>query len=125
MNFDIKHLVCRSSDIDQSREFYVNKLELEVLEEEEQFFAVRSGGVRMSFFGGSRKIDLPYKDIPGFSVIFSIENVNSAKEYILSKGIKLNSEILEAAGFMKYFSVNDPDENIIYFGEHLKNPLEK
>ena len=61
----------------------------------------------------------------GITIIFKTDNVEKTKEEIISKGFPIFEDIMEAPGFMKHFSIKDPDGNIVYFGEYLKNPLDK
>ena len=49
---NIQHAVIRVSDIAAAKEFYLNHLRLELLEDSGNFFAANAGNLRLSVFGG-------------------------------------------------------------------------
>ena len=124
MDLEIKHLIFWSADINKAKDFYVEKLGLEILESAEHFFAVKCGDIRFSFFEGAKIFDNK-DDSTGVSIIFKTNDLQSTKAALISKDIILFEDITEAPGFMKHFSVKDPDGNLVFFGEYLKDPLEK
>ncbi len=124
MDLKCEHIGYNVSDLKAMKEFYVDKLGLELLDEKGNFFAVRAGDVRFSFFGGAAKY--PQKDdSTGISVILRTDNIAGARDKIVSNGIKLNMDITEAPGFMKFISFEDPENNSVHVGEYLADPLKK
>ena len=57
MNLKLQHAVIRVTSITRAKEFYIQKLGMEVLEETKNFFAAKAGGVRLSFFEGYEKAE--------------------------------------------------------------------
>ena len=123
MTFSSNHLVFGTADIENAKSFYIDKLMLEVLEEEKTFFALRLGDLRLSFFGGCEKFNESIENKPGISLVIKVSNIEEAKDYLVNKGITLQTEIITAGNFMKFFNVEDPDGNIISFGEYLSDSL--
>lgn len=124
MDIQLKHIGFRTADIAKAKDFYVKILGLEFIEEMgDNFFAVKSGGIRFSFFGGYKRTVPLEEDNERLSVIFQTGDIVKLKEDLLAKGIRLFQDIIEAPGFMKFISVEDPDGNIIHFGEYLRDPL--
>jgi catechol 2,3-dioxygenase-like lactoylglutathione lyase family enzyme len=124
MDFKCKHLSYSVSDVNSMREFYVDKLGLEMLDNGQNFFAVRAGDVRFSFFAGGKKYPIA-DDSTGMGIILATENVSDAKAHVTSQGIALLNDIIEAPGFMKFFTMEDPDGNIVHVGEYLADPFLK
>lgn len=124
MNFELKHLSYNVSDLNASREFYIDKLGLELINGNEHFFAAKLGNIRFSFFPGAKKYPIA-DDAAGMGIILAVEDVQKAKEFITGKEVSLLNDIVEAPGFMKFFTVEDPDGNIVHFGEYLTNPLQQ
>lgn len=124
MKFECKHLSYSCADIKAMREFYADKLELELLDNGEHFFAVRAGDVRFSFFAGGKRYVIA-DDSAGMGIILKTDNVNEAKDFVTGKGIILLNDIVEAPNFMKFFTLEDPDGNIVHIGEYLADPFLK
>ena len=124
MDLKCEHIGFNVSDVKAMKDFYTNKLELELLDSQENFFAVRSGNVRFSFFGGAVKYPLN-DDSTGMSMILRTNNIADTREKIVSKGINLSMDITEAPGFMKFISFEDPEGNPVHIGEYLADPLKK
>ncbi len=124
MKFECKHLSYSVSDKKAMKEFYADKLELELLDDGPHFFAVRAGDVRFSFFAGGKRYSIA-DDSAGMGIVLKTDDVFKAKEFITSKQIILLSDIIEAPGFMKFFTLEDPDGNIIHIGEYLADPFLK
>jgi len=122
MKFELKHLSYNVSDLKASKDFYVNKLEFDELDSTEHFFAAKTGNIRFSFFPGAKKYPIA-DDAAGMGIILAVDNIQEAKEFIMGNGISLLNDIVEAPGFMKFFTVEDPDGNIIHFGEYLNKNI--
>lgn len=124
MKFECKHLSYSVSDKNAMKEFYADKLGLELLDDGEHFFAVRAGDIRFSFFAGGKKYPVA-DDAAGMGIILKTENVSEARAFVLSKDITLLNDIVEAPNFMKFFTLEDPDGNIVHIGEYLSDPFLK
>ncbi len=124
MKFECKHLSYSCADIKAMKEFYADKLGLELLDNGEHFFAVRAGDVRFSFFAGGKKYPIA-DDSAGMGIILKTDNVNDARAFVLSKDITLLNDIVEAPSFMKFFTLEDPDGNIVHIGEYFADPFLK
>ena len=122
MNLKCQHVVFSMSDKKAMKKFYIDKLELDLLEDEEHFFAAAAGNVRFSFFEGARKYPIN-EDAAGISVILRCDDLVKTRGELLNKGIKLLGDITEAPGFMKYVTVEDPDNNIVHIAEYLHEPV--
>ncbi len=120
--FKCQHVVISMTDKAAMRDFYINKLGLNLLEEEDHFFACTAGPIRFSFFAGAKKYPIN-EDATGVSVILRTDNISAAKEELIAKGINLLGDVVEAPGFMKYFTIEDPDNNLIYIGEYYREPV--
>jgi hypothetical protein len=42
---------------------------------------------------------------------------------LVTNGLTLAQDIVEAPGFMRFFTVEDPDANVIHIAEYLRDPL--
>lgn len=123
MDLKLQHVVVRTTDINNAREFYLNKLGLEVLENAENFFAAKAGGVRLSFFGGYEKQEITEDAKTGFSLILRTGNLEETIKNARENGIKINGEVINIPGFHKFLEIEDPDGNILFFAEYEKEPV--
>ncbi|HJY62884.1 MAG TPA: VOC family protein [Ignavibacteria bacterium] len=120
--FKCQHVVISMSDKKTMREFYINKLGLNLLEEEDHFFACAAGPIRFSFFAGAKKYPVN-EDATGVTIILRTDNIIQTKEELTAKGISFLGDIVEAPGFMKYLTIEDPDNNLIYISEYYREPV--
>jgi predicted enzyme related to lactoylglutathione lyase len=104
------------------KKFYIDKLGLELQEEDEHFFAAAAGAVRFSFFEGAKKYPIN-EDASGMSIVLRCYDITATRNELVTRGIKLLGDIEEAPGFMKYITLEDPDNNIIHIGEYLREPV--
>jgi predicted enzyme related to lactoylglutathione lyase len=111
--------VLRVAEIERSRVFYHEKLGLELLENYPNFFVVRAGALRISVFAGFEALTTNAEESVGFSIILSTEDVTKTKEEFEKRGINVVEDIVEAPGFMRYFTVKDPDGNLINIAQYL------
>ena len=123
MKLGCQHIVVRTSDISNAKDFYINKLGLEVLEDAQNFFAAKAGNVRLSFFEGYDKHETGEDAKTGFSVIFRTDNLDKAKEDVIEKGIKINGDIIDIPNFHRFLELEDPDGNIVFLGEYYVEPV--
>ena len=115
MNLKLQHAVIRVTSITQAKEFYLEKLGMEVLEEAKNFFAAKAGGVRRSFFEGYEKAEAGEDTKTGISLIFRVDKLDEAISEAQKKGVKLNGEVIDIPNFNKFQEFEDPDGNIFYF----------
>lgn len=123
MNLKIQHAVIRVTDITMAKEFYLQKLGMEVLEEVNNFFAAKAGTVRLSFFEGYEKAETGEDVKTGISLIFRVDSLDDAIAEARSNGIKLNGEIIDIPNFHKFQEFEDPDGNIFFFAEYHVEPF--
>ena len=110
MDLKCQHLVIRTTDVNKAREFYVEKLGLEVIEDAKNFFAAKAGGVRLSFFEGYEKQETGEDAKTGISII-------------LKKGVKVNGDIIDIPNFHRFLEIEDPDGNILFLGQYYVEPV--
>ena len=125
MYLTCNHIAFRVSSLKKTKEFYVKKLELEILENTSTLLALKAGEVRLSFFEGYKKAVISSKNETGYNIILRTKNISSARNSLVKKKIKLVQDITEAPGFLKFITIKDPDNNIIHIGEYLSDPLAK
>jgi len=123
MKLGCQHIVVRTTNISIAKDFYVNKLGLEILEEAQNFFAAKAGNVRLSFFEGYEKQETGEDAKTGFSIIFRTDDLDKAKEEAIAKGIKINGDIIDIPNFHKFLEIEDPDGNIIFLGQYYIEPV--
>lgn len=56
-------------------------------------------------------------------IILRTDNIEAAKAELVGNGITLAQDIVEAPGFMRFFTIEDPDGNVIHVGQYLRDPL--
>lgn len=125
MSFTCNHLVVRTTDIGAAREFYVDKLQLELLEGGEFFLAVKAGDVRFSFFKIEAERPEEPEDRPEISIVLRTDDVEKARDFLQENGVTLAQDIVEAPNFMRFLTVEDPDGNVVHVAEYLADPLVK
>jgi predicted enzyme related to lactoylglutathione lyase len=123
MKLGCQHIVVRTTNIQNVKEFYVTKLGLEVLEEAPNFFAAKAGNVRLSFFEGYDKQETGEDAKTGFSIIFRTDDLDKAKTEAEAKGIKFAGDIIDIPNFHRFLELEDPDGNIIYLGQYYVEPV--
>jgi predicted enzyme related to lactoylglutathione lyase len=123
MNLKCQHAVIRVSDVKTAKEFYITKLGLEVMEDAENFFAAKAGGVRLSFFGGYKKPDDPEDVRTGTSIILRVENLDEAKKELSAKGIEPLGDVIDIPDFHKFLEYEDSDNNVFFLAEYHKEPV--
>jgi catechol 2,3-dioxygenase-like lactoylglutathione lyase family enzyme len=127
MDLEIQHVEVHVSSIEKSKEFYVGKLGLEVLEEIPalNLIALKAGGVRISIFGGYEPNANPFEKRASTHVIFRTANLEHTVEELKAKGVEFKGEIFEAPGFIRDIATTDPDGNVIELAQYLRDPLKK
>lgn len=127
MNLEIQHVEVHVASLEKAREFYVNKLGLEVIEETPalNLFSVRAGGVCISIFGGYEPNASPFEKKASTYMIFRTDNIEQTMEGLKKRGIEFKGEIFEAPGFIRDISTTDPGGNVIEIAQYLRDPLKK
>ncbi|MEK7466755.1 MAG: VOC family protein [Planctomycetota bacterium] len=120
---EIRHLVLNASDLRMSREFYSKKLEQTLLEDAQAFFVFRSGGIRVSVFGGGKKLNLKKGPSPNLKLMLEVEDLDAAVKKLKRRKVKFLGEISEAPGFMRYICLADPDNNLLFLAQYSRDPL--
>jgi catechol 2,3-dioxygenase-like lactoylglutathione lyase family enzyme len=123
MNLRCQHAVIRVRDIKISKEFYIDTLGLELIEEMGNFFAARAGGVRLSFFGGYEKPDNPEDIKTGVSLILRVDNLDTAKNELSAKNIEPLGDVIDIPNFHKFLEYEDSDGNVFFLAEYHVEPV--
>ncbi len=127
MDLIIQHVEVHVSSIEQAKQFYVDQLGLEVLEErpELNLLALKAGSVRVSIFGGFEKSENPGDKKTGTHIIFRTENIEETVKELRDRGTVFTGDVFEAPGFIRGIALMDPDRNVIEIVEYLRDPLAK
>lgn len=123
LKFEIVHLEVTVSSLVKARQFYVDTLGLEVLEENPAIplLALRAGHVRISIF-----------QRPGTSAsgahqpvhfVLKTDDIEKSYKLLTQRGVVFTSGITEAPGFIRFITTHDPDGNLIEIGQYLRDPL--
>jgi glyoxylase I family protein len=125
MNLEIQHVEIHVSSLENAKDFYINKLGLEVLEENTSLnlIALKAGGVRVSIFGGYEPDKNPFERKVSTHIIFRTDDLEKTIEELTKRGVVFKGEIFEAPGFIRDIITADPDGNIIEIAQYLRNPL--
>jgi RimJ/RimL family protein N-acetyltransferase len=125
---DALHLACRHATVHVSElapalEFYVDALGLELLERGESSFAARAGDVRLSFFSGFEQAPGERARQTGVTLILATPDVEAAFRAVQARGVEPLGGIAEAGGFLRFFSVLDPDGTLVSIAQYLEQEL--
>jgi catechol 2,3-dioxygenase-like lactoylglutathione lyase family enzyme len=127
MKFTIQHIELHVSSLEKAKDFYVNKLGLEILEEIPviNLLALKAGNVRISIFSGYES-DMDRNPRNASShFVFQTDDIELTYSELTAKGVVFDDKIREAPGFVRFLSTMDPDGNKIEFGQYLRDPLAK
>lgn len=127
MDLTIQHIEIHVSSLERAKEFYADKLGLEVIEElpHLNLLALKAGDVRVSIFGGFQSdVNLPERRT-GTHIIFRTKNLENAIKELQDRGVKFLGDVFEAPGFIRDIATTDPDGNIIEIAQYLRDPLSK
>jgi catechol 2,3-dioxygenase-like lactoylglutathione lyase family enzyme len=120
---EIRHVVLNASDIKKTREFYVKKLGLPLLEDFPNLFVFRSGDVRVSVFGGGKKLNLKKGPTPNLKLMFAVEDLAGILKKLKRRKVRFLGDVTEAPGFMRFICLADPDNNVLFLAQYLRDPL--
>jgi predicted enzyme related to lactoylglutathione lyase len=120
-SFACNHVVIETPSIDRARIFYAETLGLELLESDLKLFAVKAGDIRFSFFESDGEAHTPN----AIKVILRTSDIESSFATLKAAGVTVLEEIIVAPGFMKFFTIADPDGNVLFVAEYLRDPLGK
>jgi catechol 2,3-dioxygenase-like lactoylglutathione lyase family enzyme len=126
MNLTIQHIEIHVSSLEKAKEFYVNKLGLEIIDEIPplNLIALKAGNIRISIFAGYEP-PANSKRTTGTHIIFRTDNLEDTIETLKGRGVVFLDGIFEAPGFIRGIATADPDGNIIEIGQYLRDPLKK
>ena len=126
LDLDWKHMTFRVSDVVKAKEFYIDKLDLALLDERPGFFAAKAGSMRISFFGGYTTTDGPSEKYVGTQIIFSTADIEDTRNKLVAKEIELITDITNANNYLKFILIKDPDGTAISIAQYLiPDTLEK
>lgn len=124
MSLECSHIMLNVSDIKRARSFYIEQLAMPIIEEYPTMFAFRAGSVRFTVVGGGTQQD-PDEDVsdPPSTVMFRTADIDNTVTDLKAKGVKFLGEVEDAPGFMRHIALLDPDNNVIYIAQYLRDPL--
>ena len=117
--FGCNHLSLSVTDLERSFEFYAQTLQLPVLGKWPHMFAVRAGDVRISAFQSPE----PVTPSTGVQIILRTDAIEHERDRLVNAGVQLENDIVEAPGFMRFFTFADPSGHIIHVGQYAGDPL--
>jgi predicted enzyme related to lactoylglutathione lyase len=116
--FTCNHISVRCSDIERSFDFYTKKLGIPLLQRWPKMFAILAGEVRISIFQSDE-----VSAVGNIEIILRAHDIEAAKATSIANGLTLAQDIVEAPGFMRFYTLEDPDGNVIHIAQYLGNPL--
>jgi len=124
MNLECSHIMLTVSDIKSARNFYIDQLEMPIVEEYPSMFAFRAGNVRFTVVGGGTKqsADSEFPDPPA-TIMFRTEDIDATVASLKSRGVEFLGDIEEAPGFMRHIALRDPDNYYLYIAQYVRDPL--
>jgi catechol 2,3-dioxygenase-like lactoylglutathione lyase family enzyme len=112
-----------SSNLQRSREFYVDTLGFPLVQDHPAMFAFRAGSVRFSVMGGGHRLEDEPEIEPNMTAILRTGDLDGTVQRLRDKGVSFLGDVQEAPGFMKHIALLDPDNNLLYIGEYFRDPL--
>ncbi|WP_263381229.1 VOC family protein [Granulicella arctica] len=108
-------------DLAAARHFYVDQLGLPVLQETSaiNLLAVLAGTSRLSIFGD--RSDTFGK--PLSQLTLGTQDIDSTIAQLRARGVTVEGQPVEAAGFMRFVVISDPEGNSVGIAQHLRDPL--
>jgi predicted enzyme related to lactoylglutathione lyase len=116
------HFELHVRDLEAARRFYVDQLELPVLQETPgmRLLAVRVGHSRMSIFGNRTD-----QKGPGPSqIILAVDDIEKSVAALQAKGLAVSGPPVTAGQFLRFVTLLDPDGNTVAVAEYLRSAIE-
>jgi predicted enzyme related to lactoylglutathione lyase len=129
MSLSIAHVELHVADLPRAKQFYIEVLGLELLDEVPQIglVALRAGGVRLSIFGSLTEADRMARGPGTMHFVYRSDDIARTAAELRARGIPLEGGdehgIHEAPGFIRYVVLHDPEGNRIEIGQYLRDPL--
>ena len=125
MRLELQHVEIHVSSLANAREFYIDKLGLELLEDlpELNLIAVKAGDVRISVFGGYEPNPASVSSRVGTHIILRTDDLEQTIQELERRGVVFTGEIVEAGGFIRDIATTDADGNRIEIAQYLRDPL--
>lgn len=123
MNLGCSHIMLNASDLERSRAFYIDVLGFPVIEEYPTMFAFRAGDVRFSVMGGGHSVQEGAEPDPNTTVMFRTDDIDATVEELRARGVQFLGPIFDAPGFMRHIALADPDNNLLFLAQYLRDPL--
>jgi catechol 2,3-dioxygenase-like lactoylglutathione lyase family enzyme len=123
MDLECAHIVLNVSEVGKARDFYIETLGFDIVEEHDNSFAFRAGSVRFTVSPGGKT--LKESDPANALIIFRTTDIEKSVADLKARGVEFSGEVMEAPGFMKFIAFSDPDDNPLMLGEYSRDPLEK
>ena len=101
MKLEIQHIEVHVSSMIAAKEFYIDKLGLELIDENPaiNLCSVKAGGVRISIFAGYEPKVNNNNNTAGTHIIFRTDDIDSTLAKLQEKGVIFHGPIFEAPGF--------------------------
>ena len=100
----------------QSKDFFVNVLGMNITQEESEHYAWvelqgTEKGCRLGIGEYNEQYDAGIKPGQNAILTFSVDNIETAKQYLLDKKVILVGDIIEIPGHIKMLMIKDPEGN--------------
>jgi predicted enzyme related to lactoylglutathione lyase len=82
-------------------------------------FAVKAGDVRLSVFQSQEAVT----PSTAVQIVLRTNSLEAERDRLVSAGIELENDIVEAPGFMRFFTVADPSGHILHIAQYFGDPL--
>lgn len=124
MKLACSQVLLNVKDLAAARDFYVTKLEMAIVEDHPKMFACKAGDVRISVFGGAHAQTREDASEARTKLMFRCDDVADVVHRLEERGVEVGP-IEEAPGFMKHCELYDPDNNLIYLAQYVRDPLKR
>ena len=115
------HFELHVRDLTAARRFYVDQLQLPVLQETPamNLLAVRVGTSRMSIFG-NRTDDV---GAGPSQIILAVEDIEQAVGDLEARGVEVSGPPVTAGTFLRFVTTRDPDGNVVAISQYLRDAV--
>ena len=115
----LQHIGLLTADIEQARMFYVDMLELDVIEESQTDFTIDLGGANLLVTAGGRPA-VEDGAVANFSLNFKVRDFGATCKMLLARGVAFVEDRREIMPGIWFAACLDPDGNRI----ELMTPIE-